>query len=199
MRQGWAWRGRSILVVCFFLGIFLGTLVGNLGMHPGLPSVEGMGMEEMERLEKRQEFFQEFGRLAARNQPWRLASGSREKFLYLCGHRLKEGGLLWLLGLTVCAVPCFCVLAVYAGFSLSWIITCYTSQLGLMGLPGFFASCLPQWLLYGPAWYLFVYLGLEHPAKIRMLPTVLALTFLVFGAGAEAFVNPALIALMAIH
>ncbi len=196
IRRGWAERGGVILVVCFFLGILAGTLTGNLGMHPGLLSAEGVGLEEMERLEKRKEFFQEFGNLVVQNQPWRLSAGNWEKFLYLCGHRLKEGGLLWLLGLTVCALPCFCALAGYAGFSMSWIITCYTAQLGLLGLPGFFASCLPQWLLYGPAWYLFLHLGLERPARLRMLPALLALTLMVLGAGAEAFMNPALLAFL---
>lgn len=195
IRWGFKERGGRILFICFFLGILAGTFVGNMGTHSGWPSAEGLGFAGMEAAKERQDWFREFGNLVVQNRPWRREAGSREKFLYLSGRRLREGGLLWLVGLTICAAPCFCALAGYAGFSVSWIITCYTFRLGVLGLPGFLASCFPQWLFYGPAWYVFTYLGLIRPAKVRIIPALLAFALLLFGAAAEAFVNPGILAL----
>ena len=55
---------------------------------------------------------------------------------------------------------------------------------------GFFLSCFPQWLFYLPAWYLFIWQGLNRPARVRFLPSLLGLLLFCLGAGAEAFVNP---------
>ena len=49
-------------------------------------------------------------------------------------------GILWLLGMSLFAVPGFCLAAVYAGFSMAFLISSMTVQAGLMGsisLPAF--------------------------------------------------------------
>ena len=132
----------------------------------------------------------ELERMVLESTPWRKQPGDKEKFAYLCGRRLKEGGLGWLFGLTVCAAFCFCLLAGYMGFTLGWIITVYTVEWGIMGLPSFFLSCFPQMLLYLPAWGLLLWQGLEGRAKIRPLLAVTAALLLCGGAGLEAFINP---------
>ena len=122
--------------------------------------------------------------------PWRRQPGNWEKFQFLCGKRLKEGGLGWLLGLTVCAPAGFCLLAVYLGFAFSWTITWYTIELGLMGLLYFFRFCFPQMILYLPAWAILTWQGLEGKARLRLFPALFAAVFLSVGAGLEAFANP---------
>ncbi len=118
------------------------------------------------------------------------AAGSMERFLYICRQRVGEGTAGFLLGMTVCAAPCFWLLAVYLGLSVAWIIVRYTAALGMMGLPGFFLSCFPQWICYLPAWCLLIWRGLKGPSRLRLLPPAMILTLLCLGAGAEAYINP---------
>ena len=171
---------------CFMTGILAGTLVGN---RENVKRAGPEGIAYAEAAENRGEWA-ELERMVLESTPWRKQPGDKEKFAYLCGRRLKEGGLGWLFGLTVCAAFCFCLLAGYMGFTLGWIITVYTVEWGIMGLPSFFLSCFPQMLLYLPAWGLLLWQGLEGRAKIRPLLAVTAALLLCGGAGLEAFINP---------
>lgn len=175
-----------IFWLCFWAGILAGTFVGNRE-NIKKPGPEGNTYAEAA---KNCGEWEELEQMLSKGTPWRKQPGDREKFVYLCGRRLKEGGLGWLFGLTVCAAFCFCLLAGYMGFTLGWIITAYTVEWGIMGLPSFFLSCFPQMLLYLPAWGLLLWQGLEGKAKIRPLLAVTAGLLLCGGAGLEAFVNP---------
>lgn len=172
--------------LCFWAGILAGTLVGN---RENVKRAGPEGIAYAEAAKNRGEWA-DLERMVFKSAPWRKQPGDKEKFAYLCGRRLKEGGLGWLFGLTVCAAFCFCLLAGYMGFILGWIITVYTVEWGMMGLPSFFLSCFPQMLLYLPAWGLLLWQGLEGKAKIRPLLAVTAALLLCGGAGLEAFVNP---------
>lgn len=171
---------------CFVAGILAGTLVGNWenernsGPEERIEAQAGQGRGE----------WRDVKQLYLGALPWRKQPGNQEKFGYLCACRLKEGGLGWLFGLTVCAAFFFFLLAGYMGFGLGWMITAYTVELGIMGLPSFFLSCFPQILLYLPAWGILVWQGLEGKARIRPIPTLLAALLFCGGAGLEAFVNP---------
>ena len=171
---------------CFMAGILAGTLVGN---RENVKRAGPEGTAYAEAAKKHGEWA-ELERMVLESTTWRKQPGDKEKFAYLCGRRLKEGGLGWLFGLTVCAAFCFCLLAGYMGFTLGWIITVYTVEWGIMGLPSFFLSCFPQMLLYLPAWGLLLWQGLEGRAKIRPLLAVTAALLLCGGAGLEAFINP---------
>lgn len=176
--------GGKLFFLCFFLGILAGTVAGNLGFLQ-IREYREEGSESLEG-----QMFSAFGNAIAVNRPWREQAGSREKFFYIWKQRMGEGLMAWILGLTVCAAPLFWVLAVYMGFSLGWVVVCYTARLGVLGLYGFFLSCFPQWLFYLPAWYLFIWQGLNRPARVRVLPAFLALLLFGLGAGAESFLNP---------
>ena len=177
----------QIFLLCFLAGIVLGTMVGNVGMEKtffygggsdktGRPGV-GQSLRGVE--EK-----------MVQDRPWRQQAGDVDKFLYILRQRLCEGAVGWLLGLTVCAAPCFWGMAGYMGFSVGWVIARYTAGWGLLGLPRFFLSCFPQWLFYLPAWGLFIWLGSKRPVRVRLFPALLAFGLLFLGAGAEAFANP---------
>ena len=84
----------------------------------------------------------------------------------------------------------FCVLALYGGFSMGWVITMCTLENGMFGLPVFLLSCFPQFLFYIPVWSLLAWWGLSGNRRLRVLPTFLAAGFLGLGAAAEAFWNP---------
>lgn len=171
----------QVFLFCFWLGILAGTAVGNwetagrAGTEETYDVFEGKGGG---------------GKLYPGITPWRRQAGDREKFGFLCWERLKEGGLGWLLGMTVYAPFGFCLMAVYMGFVFGWTITWYTIELGIMGLPRFFLSCFPQVLMYLPAWGILVWQGLEGKAKLRLIPSLLAASLLSIGAGLEAFINP---------
>lgn len=179
-------RGQagSLCFICFFLGLAAGTLAGNwicgrewlsLPLLADVQSRWGVGLWQ---------------------SPWRKQPGNGGKLLYLLQRRLGEGALGWILGLNVCAAPAFCLLALYGGFSLGWVITCCTLEEGLLGLLAFLLSCFPQMLFYLPVWGLLVWWGLGERRKIRLLPTLAAAVFLGLGAAAEAFWNPLFLRLL---
>lgn len=171
---------------CFWAGILSGTLVGNRESKRTAGSEEKMEAQDSQNPGEWTDMEQVY--LDA--LPWRKQPGNGEKFGYLCIRRLKEGGLGWLFGLTVCGAFFFCLLGGYMGFGLGWIITVYTIEQGIMGLPLFFLSCFPQMLLYLPAWGLLLWQGLEGKAKVRPVLALLTALLLCGGAGLEAFVNP---------
>lgn len=172
-----------VMYVCFLLGILAGTAAGNWGNARGEQA--GTYRQADESREEMQGEWTAFG-----GNPWRRAPGSMEKFLWLAKKRLGEGAFAWLLGVTVCSVPCFLVLAVYLGIVFGWMISWYTAELGLLGLPCFWLSCFPQALCYIPAWFLFTWQGLEGKSRIHLVPSFLAALFLCAGAALEAYANP---------
>lgn len=182
------WSGRiritvwQVFLCCFWAGILAGTFAGNWGTLKGKREEGTIVFESGESPGE--------GTFYPAAAPWRKQPGNRDKFRFLCQRRLKEGGFGWLLGLTACAAFCFCLLAGYAGFLIGWMVTVYTMEWGIMGLPSFFLSCFPQMLLYLPAWGILLWQGLEGKAKIRPVPALLAALLLCGGAGLEAFVNP---------
>ena len=93
----------SILTVfCFFAGIFAGTMWVNR-MGAGLKEQLGV-------------FGQAF--LTGSTQP-----PSLELLAELLLKRSLGIGILWLLGMSLFAVPGFCLAAVYAGFSMAFLIS----------------------------------------------------------------------------
>lgn len=151
----------TVFLGCFLAGILAGTFVGNAQLPVG--------------------------------RWWSLPAfqeGNAERFFYVCRQRAGEGLAGWLLGMTVCAAPCFWILAGYMGFSLGWMISCYTAAFGVLGLPRFLLSCFPQGLCYVPAWYLLCWWGLKGIPKLRLRPVFFVLVLFILGAAAEAFLNP---------
>lgn len=66
--------------------------------------------------------------------------------------RAGETTVLWAAGRTAAGRPLCCLLAGYLGLSVSVILAIFTWENGLMGLPYYLASVLPQSLFYIPLW-----------------------------------------------
>ena len=99
----------NVFVLCFLPGIFAGTMWVNR-MGAGLKEQLGV-------------FGQAF--LTGSTQP-----PSLELLAELLLKRSLGIGILWLLGMSLFAVPGFCLAAVYAGFSMAFLISSMTVQAG---------------------------------------------------------------------
>lgn len=181
-------RGARLCLICFFAGLIIGTAAGNwiYGKHGLAWTAAGDGSRGAGQID----WAAGPGSWPMSRSIWRQEPGNGEKLIYLLQRRLGEGAVGWILGLTVCAVPAFGLLALYGGFSMGWVITCCTLQNGILGLPVFLLSCFPQFLFYVPVWCLLVWWGLTEPRRVRVLPALAAAGMLGLGAAAEAFWNP---------
>lgn len=165
---------KAVILGCFFVfGMGLGTIAGNLMfIQVAEPAYNGIFL------------------LLQENLAWREQAGSGEKFLYIGKTRIKEGIAGWILGMTVCADLCFFGLALYGGLFTGWTIAYYTYRLGLLGLPVFLLSWLPQIFIYFPAWQALIRWGLGPEKKIRPLSFAAVVLFLLAGAVLETWINP---------
>lgn len=178
--------GRWGAVLIFlWIGIIAGTAAGNWNTIE-----KRWNFTDNQETQENSEFrFADIG-IWIEGSPWRRQPGTKEKFFYLCQKRLKEGGLGWLVGMTVCAGFCFCLIMGYIGFLIGWIVSVYTVELGILGLPCFFLSCFPQLLFYLPAWGILIWRAIEGEGKIDLSSSFFAVLLFCIGAGLEAFVNP---------
>lgn len=150
----------AVFFLC--LGILAGTMWAN-----------GMGNSDW------QEWAALYGRTNGEDQYVRLFLG-----------RAAQAGFVWLLGMSLAAVPGFCLLALGTGFSMAFILSCMTVQNGLMGLPLFLASLFPHFLFYIPVGAILTSWGLWSAPRPRIAGFCVLLLIIAAGAGAEAFVNP---------
>lgn len=103
--------------------------------------------------------------------------------------RLGETAVLWGVGLMAAARLACCVLAVYGGFSVSVILSMFTWEKGVMGLPFYLASVLPQAVFYIPVW-LFLAGSAGRRGRIPVKYVLSGLAFLAVGIFCEAMVCP---------
>ena len=158
------------LLGAFAAGIVLGTAAVNLA---------GNGFRE------RAGEFEAFlaGSLAAGGgQGWELLKA-------VAVQRLGETALLWALGRTAAARICCCGLAAYLGISVSAVLAVFTLENGMMGLPLYLASVLPQGLCYIPVW---LFLAGSAGSHGRMPVRYVLAGAAILGAGicCECFVSP---------
>jgi hypothetical protein len=112
------------------------------------------------------------------------------RYVSLFLERAAQAGFAWLLGMSLAAVPGFCILAFGAGFSMAFVLSCMTVQNGLMGLPLFLASLFPHFLFYIPVGAILTFWGLEKAPRPRVAGFCVLLAIIAAGAGAETFLNP---------
>ena len=96
----------------------------------------------------------------------------------------------WLMGMTVCSIPLFCLVSAYGGLSAAVALSLLTARKGILGLPAFLASLFPQWLIYGVVWWLLASWAGGEQKRARLGAFLLLILFTACGAGAEILINP---------
>lgn len=167
----------SLVVFCFFVGIFVGTVWINL-----------MTKDIQEQLGV-------FG------QAWILKSPKSfslrlEQILPVLVKREMEAGFLWLTGMTLFAVPGLLAAAAFGGFTMAAVISLMTIQVGLIGLPLYMLSVIPQALFYVPVIAVLFFWGMERQKKMHVAGFLVLMLAVAAGALAEVCVNPYLMGVL---
>lgn len=162
---------KNQFLICFFAGLLTGTAAANI-LYASLNDQAGYYVSLLSR---------------------RSALGKGERlslFGTVCRQRIIETLMAWLMGLTAYAVPCFCLLCFGAGLSIGLVLSVMTGQLGLMGLPFFVSSILPQALLYVPVACLFLWRSLRGGGGLKLAGLVPALLAVIAGSACEVWIGP---------
>lgn len=158
-------------LVCFFAGLLVGTAAANL-FYPSLSDQAAYYLSLLE-----------YNTVSGREAQLRL-------FGQIFRQRLIEVFIAWLIGLTAYAVPCFCLLSGGFGLSVGVVLSMMTGQKGLLGLPFFVTSVMPQAFFYVPAWCLLMLWGIRRGERLRIFALVLLLLFVAAGCASEVWLNP---------
>lgn len=120
-----------------------------------------------------------------------MGKGRWELLKMAAVQRIGEVILLWGAGRTEAARLLCCLLAVYMGISVSAVMGVFTWENGLMGLPCYLASVLPQTLFYIPVWMTLAETA-GSPALLRRKGLLAGALLLAAGICCEGLVSPRL-------
>jgi stage II sporulation protein M len=171
MRTYRSTRAWDIYLICFFIGLTAGTVMANFWYSSfSDEAVYYLGLLD-------------------RNV--NLKSGDRmQLFGQVFSQRLMEVWIIWLIGMTAYALPLFCVFMSMAGISMGFVLSVITVQKGLMGLPVFVMTVMPQSLCYLPVFGILLMLGIQKERRFRIPAFILLLLLTAAGSGLEAWINP---------
>ena len=164
-------RAWDIYLICFFIGLTAGTVMANFWYSSfSDEAVYYLGLL---------------------NRNVDLGKGERmQLFGQVLSQRLMEVWIIWLIGMTAYALPLFCVFMSMAGFSMGFVLAVITVQKGLMGLPVFVMTVMPQCLFYLPVFGILLLLGIQKERRFRIPAFILLLLLTAAGSGLEAWINP---------
>lgn len=164
-------RAWDIYLICFFIGLTAGTVMANFWYSSfSDEAVYYLGLL---------------------NRNVDLGKGERmQLFGQVLSQRLMEVWIIWLIGMTAYALPLFCAFMTMAGFSMGFVLSVITVQKGLMGLPVFVMTVMPQCLFYLPVFGILLLLGLQKERRFRIPAFILLLLLTAAGSGLEAWINP---------
>ncbi len=170
-------RPADRYLLCFFAGLIAGTFMANF-WYPSLREEAGYYLS-----------------LLVTNV--NLDKGERvQLFGQVFKQRIVEVWIAWLVGMTAYAVPLFCLFTAGIGFSMGAVLSVITVQKGLMGLPVFLLTVMPQALCYIPLWSILLLWVMQKGRRFR-IPAFLLLLFLsAAGSACEAWVNPIFLKLL---
>ncbi len=164
-------RAWDRYILCFLAGLVAGTAAANF-WYPTFMEEAGYYLALLE------------GQVNL-NQEERLGL-----FGQVLKQRAAEVWIAWLMGLTVYGTFLFCLLTAGMGFSMGVILSVITIQKGLMGLPVFLMSLMPQGLLYLPLWGILLFWGMQRGRRFRIPAFLLLLLLAALGSACEAWLNP---------
>ncbi|WP_026892850.1 stage II sporulation protein M [Lacrimispora aerotolerans] len=164
-------RTWDIYLICFFIGLTAGTVMANLWYSS---------------------FADEAGYyLGLLNRNVNLGKDERmQLFGQVVSQRVMEVWIIWLIGMTAYALPLFCTFMGLAGFSMGFVLSVITVQKGLMGLPIFFMTIMPQSLCYLPVFGILLFWGIQKERRFRIPALILLLLLTAAGSAFEAWINP---------
>lgn len=164
-------------ILCFFAGLAAGTILANFS-YPSFAqeAVYYLGLLDRNVNLGQEERVQLFGQVLSQ--------------------RALEVWIAWLVGLTVYAVPLFCLLTAGIGFSMGFVLSVITVQKGLMGLPVFFMTVMPQALCYLPLWGILLLWAMQKGRRFRIPAFLLILVLAAAGSACEAWFNPVFLKLV---
>lgn len=167
----------DIYIFCLFGGLVVGTVLANF-CYASFVDEAGyyLGLLDRNVNLAKDEKLQLFGQVLSQ--------------------RMMEVWLVWLVGLTACAVPLFCAFAVLFGFSIGFVMSVITIQKGLMGLPVFFMTVMPQSLCYLPIFAVLLFWGSQKGKKFRIPAFFMLLVLTAAGSALEAWINPVFLKLV---
>ena len=158
-------------LICFFAGLIAGTVMANF-WYPSFMEEAGYYLGLLDR-------------------NMNLDKGQRVQLFYqVFRQRGIEVGVAWLIGLTAYAAPLFCLLTAGIGFSMGFVLSVITVQKGLMGLPVFLMTVMPQGLCYLPLWSILLLWGMQKEGRFRVTAFLLLLFLAALGSACEAWINP---------
>jgi stage II sporulation protein M len=157
--------------ICFFAGLIAATVMANF-WYPSFMEEAGYYMGLLDRNVS-------------------LDKGDRIQLFYqVLRQRGIEVWIAWLIGLTAYALPLYCLLTAGIGFSMGFILSVITVQKGLMGLPVFLMTVMPQGFCYLPLWSILLWWGMQRGRRFK-IPAFLLLLFLsALGSACEAWISP---------
>lgn len=164
-------RREDRYLFCFFLGLIAGTIIVNF-FYSSFANEAGYYLSLLDK------------NINLNHQE------SVSLFEQICRQRLIEAGIAWLIGMTVYAVPLFFLLTTGIGFSMGFILSVFTIQKGLLGLPVFLMTIFPQSLFYLPIGVILFLWGEDKERRFRIPAFLLLLLLVVLGSALEAWVNP---------
>lgn len=170
-------RTKDHYLVCFFLGLVAGTVIANF-LYPSLREQAGF-------------YFNLLDSNLHLNKGDRLLL-----FEQVLKQRLVEVWIAWLVGMTAYAFFLFCLFTAGIGFGMGFVLSIITVQKGLMGLPVFLMTLLPQVLVYIPLWCLLLFWGMQKKRHFRIAAFLLCLVFTIAGSACEAWINPFFLKIM---
>lgn len=160
-----------LIVLCFFAGIFAGTIWVNLMTSKMQGQLGVFGLDALLQNPDRTPF-------------------SPDRIIPVLMNREAVAVFLWLVGMTVFALPGLSLAAVYGGFSMAAVISLMTAQAGLFGLPVYLLSVFPQALLYVPVIVLLFFWGLEPMKKTHMAGFIVLIFTVALGTVLETCISP---------
>lgn len=158
------------LLACLMLGTVLGTAAVNLAGSGFLGQGGMAGILLTGSV------------LAGGRRSWELIRAAAVQ-------RLGETALLWGMGRLPAGRLWCCCAALYAGCSAAAVLSMFTWEKGVMGLPLYLGSVMPQALFYIPLW-LFLAGSAESRMKIPVRYILAGAALLAAGIFCEGAVNP---------
>lgn len=165
-----------ITAFCFFAGTIAGTVWVGLMTPEIQEQLGGLGQAQFRRAG--------------------IGVPEMGQFLHVLIQREMEAGFLWLIGMTAFSVIGIFLAALYGGISMSVIISLMTRQAGLMGLPLYLLSVVPQVFFYLPVIGVLLFWGLDPWKKTHVAGYLVLAVFVALGAFAETFLNPYCLAVL---